>query len=204
MLEKYDWKKKEKNFYLSSKEPQLITIPAFKFFSLSGQGNPNDEFFADYIQCLFSLSYAAKMRWKKETGLDYSVYPLEGTWSLKSSNQIDSDSFNKNDLQFTLMIRQPDFISKEYAYEIMKQVKNKKQYPLLDKVTFDIIEEGLCVQMLHIGSYDTEPITFKKMNSFISMHNLSRTNAIHREIYLSDARRVQKDKLKTMLRFQVK
>lgn len=204
MLEKYDWKKKEKNFYLSSKEPQLITFPAFKFFSLSGQGNPNDEFFADYIQCLFSLSYAAKMRWKKETGLDYSVYPLEGTWSLKSSNQIDSDSFNKNDLQFTLMIRQPDFISKEYAYEIMKQVKNKKQYPLLDKVTFDIIEEGLCVQMLHIGSYDTEPITFKKMNSFISMHNLSRTNAIHREIYLSDARRVQKDKLKTMLRFQVK
>lgn len=204
MLEKYDWKKKEKNFYLSSKEPQLITFPAFKFFSLSGQGNPNDEFFADYIQCLFSLSYAAKMRWKKETGLDYSVYPLEGTWSLKSSNQIDSDTFNKNDLQFTLMIRQPDFISKEYAYEIMKQVKNKKQYPLLDKVTFDIIEEGLCVQMLHIGSYDTEPITFKKMNSFISMHNLSRTNAIHREIYLSDARRVQKDKLKTMLRFQVK
>lgn len=204
MLEKYDWKKKEKNFYLSSKEPQLITFPAFKFFSLSGQGNPNDEFFADYIQCLFSLSYAAKMRWKKETGLDYSVYPLEGTWSLKSSNQIDSGSFNKNDLQFTLMIRQPDFISKEYAYEIMKQVKNKKQYPLLDKVTFDIIEEGLCVQMLYIGSYDTEPITFKKMNSFISMHNLSRTNAIHREIYLSDARRVQKDKLKTMLRFQVK
>ncbi len=204
MLEKYDWKKKEKNFYLSSKEPQLITFPAFKFFSLSGQGNPNDEFFADYIQCLFSLSYAAKMRWKKETGLDYSVYPLEGTWSLKSSNQIDSDSFSKNDLQFTLMIRQPDFISKEYAYEIMKQVKNKKQYPLLDKVTFDIIEEGLCVQMLHIGIYDTEPITFRKMNSFISMHNLSRTNAIHREIYLSDARRVQKDKLKTMLRFQVK
>lgn len=204
MLEKYDWKKKEKNFYLSSKEPQLITFPAFKFFSLSGQGNPNDEFFADYIQCLFSLSYAAKMRWKKETGLDYSVYPLEGTWSLKSSNQIDSDSFNKNDLQFTLMIRQPDFISKEYTYEIMKQVKNKKQYPLLDKVTFDIIEEGLCVQMLHIGIYDTEPITFRKMNSFISMHNLSRTNAIHREIYLSDARRVQKDKLKTMLRFQVK
>lgn len=204
MLERYDWKKEEKNYYLSSKEPQLITFPAFKFFSLSGQGNPNDEFFADYIQCLFSLSYAAKMRWKKETGLDYSVYPLEGTWSLKSSNQIDSDSFDKNDLQFTLMIRQPDFISKEYAYEIMKQVKNKKQYPLLDKVTFDIIEEGLCVQMLHIGSYDTEPITFKKMNSFISMHNLSRTNAIHREIYLSDARRVQKDKLKTMLRFQVK
>lgn len=98
MLERYDWKKEEKNYYLSSKEPQLITFPAFKFFSLSGQGNPNDEFFADYIQCLFSLSYAAKMRWKKETGLDYSVYPLEGTWSLKSSNQIDSDSFDKNDL----------------------------------------------------------------------------------------------------------
>ena len=77
MLERYDWKKEEKNYYLSSKEPQLITFPAFKYFSLSGQGNPNDEFFAVYIQCLYSLSYAAKMRWKKETGLDYTINPLE-------------------------------------------------------------------------------------------------------------------------------
>lgn len=111
--------------------------------------------------------------------------------------------FDKNNLLFTLMIRQPDFISNEYAYEIIKQVRNKKSFPLLDKVTFDTIEEGLCVQMLHIGSYDTELITFQKMESFISMQNLSRINSIHREIYLSDARRVQKDKLKTMLRFQV-
>lgn len=95
MLERYDWKKEEKNYYLSSKEPQLITFPAFKYFSLSGQGNPNDEFFAVYIQCLYSLSYAAKMRWKKETGLDYSVYPLEGTWSLKSSNRSDANFFKK-------------------------------------------------------------------------------------------------------------
>ena len=203
MLERYDWKKEEKNYYLSSKEPQLITFPAFKYFSLSGQGNPNDEFFAVYIQCLYSLSYAAKMRWKKETGLDYSVYPLEGTWSLKSSNRSDANFFDKNSLLFTLMIRQPDFISNEYAYEIIKQVRNKKSFPLLDKVTFDTIEEGLCVQMLHIGSYDKELITFQKMETFISMQNLSRINSIHREIYLSDARRVQKDKLITMLRFQV-
>lgn len=140
---------------------------------------------------------------EKETGLDYSVYPLEGTWSLKSSNRSDANFFDKNNLLFTLMIRQPDFISNEYAYEIIKQVRNKKSFPLLDKVTFDTIEEGLCVQMLHIGSYDTELITFQKMESFISMQNLSRINSIHREIYLSDARRVQKDKLKTMLRFQV-
>lgn len=120
--------RRKKNYYLLSKEPQLITFPAFKYFSLSGQGNPNDEFFAAYIQCLYSLSYAAKMRWKKENDLDYSVYPLEGTWSLKSSNQSDTDSFDKNNLLFTLMIRQPDFISNEYAYEIIKQVKNKKNH----------------------------------------------------------------------------
>lgn len=66
------------------------------------------------------------MRWKKETGLDYSVYPLEGTWSLKSSNRSDANFFDKNNLLFTLMIRQPDFISNEYAYEIIKQVRNKK------------------------------------------------------------------------------
>lgn len=202
MSEKYEWKKEEKAYYQPVGKPQLIKIPAFKFFTLSGQGNPNDDFFVDYIQCLYSLSYAAKMRWKKEHGLDYSVYPLEGIWALKSSGQ--NNVLNKDNLMFTLMIRQPDFIPEEYAHDIVEQVKHKKSFPLLDKVEFTTIEEGLCVQMLHIGSYDSEPETFKEMESFASRQNLSRSNQVHREIYLSDARRVQKDKLKTILRFEVR
>ena len=203
MLEKYEWKKEEKKYYHPSISPQITTIPAFKFFELSGQGNPNDDFFKDYIQCLYSLSYAAKMRWKKENKLDYSVYPLEGIWTLKTSDSIGKNVIDKNELMFTLMIRQPDFISNEYAHEIIEQVKIKKSYPLLEKVRFSTIEEGLCVQILHTGSYDTESESFEKMDSLISLHNLSRINSIHREIYLSDARKTPKDKLKTILRYQI-
>lgn len=152
---------------------------------------------------MYSLSYAAKMRWKKENKLDYSVYPLEGIWTLKTSDSIDKNVIDKNELMFTLMIRQPDFISNEYAHDIIEQVKIKKSYPLLEKVRFSTIEEGLCVQILHTGSYDTESESFEKMDSLISLHNLSRINSIHREIYLSDARKAQKDKLKTILRYQI-
>lgn len=203
MMEKYEWKKAEKAYYLPKGQPQLIKIPAFKFFMLSGQGNPNDPFFVDYVQCLYALSYAAKMRWKKEEGLDYSVYPLEGVWTFKSVGQIEDKVRDKNNLVFDLMIRQPDFISEAYADEIVEQVKRKKQLPLLEQVTFNTVEEGLCVQMLHTGSYDDEPETLKEMETYAFAHNLSRIGSPHREIYLSDARRVEKDKLKTVLRFQV-
>lgn len=131
MSEKYEWKKEEKAYYQPVGKPQLIKIPAFKFFTLSGQGNPNDDFFVDYVQCLYSLSYAAKMRWKKEQGLDYSVYPLEGIWALKSTGQ--NNVLNKDNLMFTLMIRQPDFISDEYAHDIVEQVKYKKSFPLYER-----------------------------------------------------------------------
>lgn len=204
MAEKYDWRKAEKSCYNPGKQPQLIEMPAFKFFTLSGKGNPNDAFFAEYIQCLFSLSYGVKMQWKKETAFDYAVYPLEGVWSLQTPASPNNTSLNKDDLLFTLMIRQPDFITDEYASAILEKVKIKKPHPLLEEVNFETLSEGLCVQMLHIGSYDNEPATFSEMTSFVDSNNLSRLNPTHREIYLSDARKVQAEKLKTIIRFQVK
>lgn len=204
MADKYEWKKAEKSLYAPGRQPQLITVAACKFFTLSGEGNPNDAFFAEYIQCLYSLSYALKMKWKKENGFDYAVYPLEGVWSLKASAQLDSGPLDKDNLSFRLMIRQPDFVSEEYAAGIMEEVKKKKPHPLLDNVRFESISDGRCVQMLHVGSYDNEPESFAEMNAFARQHNLSRVNAVHREIYLFDARKVQPDRLKTILRFQVK
>lgn len=204
MADKYEWKKAEKSLYAPGRQPQLITVAAYKFFTLSGEGNPNDAFFAEYIQCLYSLSYALKMRWKKENGFDYAVYPLEGVWSLETSAQQDSGALNKDNLSFRLMMRQPDFVSEAYAAGIMEEVKKKKPHPLLDSVRFETISDGTCVQMLHVGSYDNEPESFAEMNAFAQQHNLSRVNAMHREIYLSDARKVQPERLKTILRFQVK
>lgn len=203
MAEKYDWRKAEKNFYNPGKQPQLIEVPTFKFFTLSGKGNPNDAFFTEYIQCLFSLSYGVKMQWKKETAFDYAVYPLEGIWSLQAAVSPNNTSLNKDDLLFTLMIRQPDFITDDYASAIMEKVKIKKPHPLLEEVKFETLSEGLCVQMLHIGSYDKEPATFAEMTSFAHNNNRSRLYPTHHEIYLSDARKVQPEKLKTILRFQV-
>lgn len=204
MAEKYEWKKEEKCYYCPGKQPQIIEIPAFKFFTLTGKGNPNDAFFMEYIQCLYSLSYALKMQWKKEKGFDYAVYPLEGVWSLQTSTHQVNEVLDKNNLIFNLMIRQPDFVTEEYAAAIIEKVKIKKPHTLLEDIKFEAISEGLCVQMLHVGSYDNEPESFAEMNSFATKNNLARTCHTHREIYLSDARKVQPEKLRTILRFQVK
>lgn len=203
MAEKYEWKKAEKSYYNPVKVPQLVDIPAFKFFTLAGKGNPNDAFFAEYIQCLFSLSYTLKMQWKKESGFDYAVYPLEGVWSLQTPTNQNDGVLDKDNLLFNLMIRQPDFVTEEYAADIIEKVKAKKPHPLLEDVKFETITDGVCVQMLHIGSYDSEPVSFAEMNTFALDNNLLRTSLVHREIYLSDARKVQPEKLKTILRFQV-
>jgi len=102
------------------------------------------------------------------------------------------------------MIRQPDFVTKEVVNKAFENVRKKKPHPLLNNVTFVTIKEGLCVQMLHVGSYDDEPQSFEVMKEFIINNNLERVSLQHREIYLSDARRVEPAKLKTVLRYMVK
>jgi len=205
---KYEWRKTEKQFYLPKTKPEVVNIPKFKFFTIEGAGNPNDDFFAQYIGVLYSLSYGIKMSPKKgmepKGYFEYTVYPLEGVWDL---NQKAKDSFdgtlNKNDFIFTLMIRQPDFVDQNFAMEILEITKKKKPHDLLNQVKFEEITEGQCVQMLHLGSYDDEPKSFELMEDFAKDSNLQRKTKTHREIYLNDPRKVTPDKLKTVLRFQV-
>lgn len=205
---KKEWKKEEKQFYLPKSKPELINLPEFKFFTIEGSGNPNDDFFAEYIGVLYSLSYAIKMSPKKGTEpkgyFDYSVYPLEGIWDLNENARMRFDgTINKNDLEFKLMIRQPEFVEQDFALEIIELTKKKKPHFLLDKVEFERITEGNCIQMLHFGSYDSEPESFRLMEEFAQHQNKNRISKTHREIYLSDARKVLPDKLKTVLRFKV-
>jgi hypothetical protein len=205
---KHDWKKTEKNLYQPKKSPEKIQVPPMNFFCIKGTGNPNDDFFAEYIGVLYALSYAVKMSPKSgkapATYFEYSVYPLEGIWDLtEEAKQKPMDKLDKIALVFNLMIRQPDFVTKEYAAEIIEFIKKKKPYPLLDKVTFETIEDGTCVQMLHMGSYDDEPNSFATMEAFAENAGLIRKLKTHREIYLSDARKTAMEKLKTVLRFQV-
>lgn len=209
-MEKHEWKKKEKIFYQPKTKPEIIDIPSFKFFTIEGKGNPNDEFFADYIGVLYSLSYAVKMSYKKgiepKDFYDYTVYPLEGFWDLTEKGREESKKgiINKEELLFKLMIRQPDFVDEAYAKFIVEELKKNKPHALLNDIKFEEIEEGKVVQMLHVGTYDNEPESFKMMEDFIKDKDFERAEKIHKEIYLSDARKVEAEKLKTILRFKVK
>jgi hypothetical protein len=205
---KHEWKKVEKQFYLPKNKPEIIQIPKFKFFTIEGKGNPNDDFFADYIGVLYSLSYAVKMSPKKGNEpkgyFDYTVYPLEGVWDItEEARKRFTGTINKDDLVFKLMIRQPDFVDLEYAQKTLELTQKNKPNSLLERVKFEEITEGSCIQMLHLGSYDNEPASFQLMEEFAAKEKVKRVSKIHREIYLSDARKVAADKLKTVLRFSI-
>ncbi len=205
---KHEWKKSEKQFYLPKNQPELVSLPLFKFFTIEGKGNPNDAFFADYVAALFSLAYAVKMSPKKgiepQGYFDYTVYPLEGIWDItEEARKTYMGTIDKNDLVFKLMIRQPDFVDNCYAEQIIELTQKKKPNDLLNQVKFEEIIEGDCIQMLHLGSYDTEPESFKLMELFAEQNQYKRVSKIHREIYLSDARKTPSEKLKTVLRFNV-
>ncbi len=205
---KHEWKKKEKNYYLPKSKPEFTEIPEFNFFTINGTGNPNSKEFAKCIEVLYSLSYAIKMSPKKgiqpEGYFDYTVYPLEGIWDLnKEAQENFNGTLNKDDLVYTLMIRQPDFVDKNYASRIIEITKVNKPHELLDQVKFESIFDGNCVQMMHVGSYDNEPESFKLMEKFSEEKGLKRKSKVHREIYLSDFRKTATYKLKTILRFLV-
>ncbi|MGG0174911.1 GyrI-like domain-containing protein [Gottfriedia acidiceleris] len=205
-MSKLEWRKSLKEIYLPKSNPSKIKIPTFKYITIEDKGNPNNELFKKNVEALYSLAYAVKMLPKKgivpEGYFDYTVFPLEGVWDLDEEGR-KLDYLNKEHLLYKLMIRQPDFVTEDLTYTILDQLKQKKKNPLLANVKLESITEGLCVQTMHIGSYDDEPRTFKLMEEFCKENNLQRVQKTHKEIYISDARKTQAEKLKTVLRFQV-
>ena len=204
---KHEWKKHEKSLYMPQTKPELITVPEQKFFMIKGEGNPNSEDFSERIGVLYSLAYAVRMMPKQgfapEGYFEYTVYPLEGVWDLTEEGK-QADTLIKEQLLYTVMIRQPDFVTRETAEKAFANVRKKKPHPLLDEVTFGTMEDGLSVQMLHIGPYDNETESFAAMKEFIIKNDLEIVTLEHREIYISDARKVDPAKLKTVLRYTVK
>ena len=203
---KYEWRKQEKNLYIPKQKPELITVPEQKFFMIKGKGNPNGEEFAEKIGVLYSLAYAIRMMPKQgftpEGYFEYTVYPLEGVWDLTDEGR-KSEILNKDELVYGIMIRQPDFTTDDVVERAFEHVRKKKPHPYLDDVLFHTMKDGLSLQMLHVGSYDNEPQSFQVMHEYAENHQLERTSFVHREIYLSDFRKVASEKLKTVLRFKV-
>lgn len=201
---KYEWKKNEKNLYGVKQKPQLIEIPSAYYIMIKGEGNPNESDFSNRVSALYSLAYGIKMLFKnmEKEELEYSdftVFPLEGIWE-----KSDDEEFDKNKLKYTIMIKQPYFITKEIFDLAFEKVKKKKPNELYDEISFDCIESKKAIQILHIGSFDTEIESFEKLDNFASEMNLERSEKLHTEIYLNNKNRTAEDKLKTILRYNVK
>lgn len=209
MQNKYVWRKKEKALYLPAVSPELVEVPEFKFITIRGKGSPAESEFNNKVAALFALAYTIKMTPRKmhpqpDGYFDFTVYPLEGIWDINDEAKARfTGKINKKDFVYHLMIRQPDFVNEEFYKEMLELAKAKKKIPQLDQLSFESITEGRCVQMLHLGKFEDEPASFEKMEAFTKEKDLIRVSKIHREIYLSDTRKVAPEKYKTVLRFQV-
>lgn len=206
----FDYKKEYKEFYLPKNKPSIVEIPKMNFITVRGKGDPNDEN-GDYkntIGLLYAIAYTIKMSYKGTYKIDgffeYVVPPLEGFWWQDGIKGMDYNS--KDSLNFISLIRLPDFVTKkDFDWAIEEATKKKK----LDfsRVEFLTYNEGLCVQCMHIGSYDEEPITVELMHNYIKEngYELDITDKrYHHEIYLSDPRKCDTNKLKTVIRHPIR
>lgn len=204
MMKKYDYKVDDKLEYLPPAHPTITQIRAHNYICVKGEGNPNGEAFGRDVEILYALSYAIKMSYKGSdipSGYyEYTVFPLEGIWDVKDKTLKD---FNKDNLMYTIMIRQPDFVNEEVFEKFKTLTKKKKGNPDIEKATFETIKDGWCCAMMHIGSFDDEPASFAKMEMFVKESGYVRCDKTHREIYLSDPRKTEVSKMKTVLRFKV-
>lgn len=209
----FDFKKEYKEFYLPKNQPGIVTVPPINYLAVRGQGNPNDENgeYKAALEILYALAYTLKMSDKgthKIVGFfDYVVPPLEGLWQQGDSvGQSGIDYAKKEDFRFISLIRLPDFVTKDdflWAVDEATQ-KKKKDFSKAEFLTYD---EGLCVQCMHIGSYDDEPATVAAMHDYAKEQGFVpdfSSVRLHHEIYLSDPRKCAPEKLKTVIRHPVR
>ena len=205
---KYEWRKQAKGLYLPKQQPRIVTVPTQRFISLHGVGNPNGPEFKQRVETLYPLAYGLKSayrKWAADQSVEfdgYTVFPLEGVWSLTEKGQ-HLDHLDKNEFSYDIMIQIPMFVPADLLQATIDQVSAKKQLALGDQVDIKQYPEMLAAQILHVGAYDDEPASFAKIDALVAATDHQRRSKIHREIYLSDARRVAPERLKTVLRYQL-
>lgn len=204
---KLDLTKTEKPFYTAPSTPQRITVPAAKFLSLSGKGDPNGDAFAVATQALYTAAYSIKALYKQQQQ-DFTVCKLEGLWWVDEkrwpiTGHQSALQVPREEWQWQLLIRMPPFVTDTNAQNALQTAFTKKQLPLLKEVALITFEEGDCIQVMHTGPYSAEPATLQLIEDFMVKHQL-RWNGKHHEIYLSDPRKAAPEKLRTILRQPVK
>lgn len=206
----FDFKKEYKEFYMPAARPMIIQVPTMQYVAVRGVGNPNEED-SDYkkaIGVLYAVAYTIKMskmgNHRIQGYFDFVVPPLEGFWWQEGINGIDYEK--KEKFHWISVIRLPDFITEEEFRWAVLEAERKKGLDC-SVAEFLTITEGLCVQILHKGSFDEEPVSIERMNQFIKEQgyvNDFNANRLHHEIYLSDARRVSPEKWRTVIRHPIK
>ena len=206
----FDYKKEYKEFYMPPKQPTIVTVPPMNFIAVRGQGDPNEEGgeYKQAIGLLYGIAFTVKMSKKGDREIegyfDYVVPPLEGFWRQNGISGI--DYAHKEKFEWISLIRLPDFVTKA-DFEWASEQASKKKKTDFSKVEFLTYDEGLCVQCMHIGSYDDEPATVQKMHEFMQQKGYAldiNDQRFHHEIYLSDARKTTPDKLKTVIRHPIR
>lgn len=206
----FDYKKEYKEFYMPANKPSIIIVPKMNYIAVRGKGNPNDESgeYKDSIGLLYAIAFTIKMSYKGSHRIDgyfeYVVPPLEGFWWQEGSDTI--DYANKNGFNFISLIRLPDFVTKADFDWAVQEATNKKKADF-SKVEFLTYDEGVCVQCMHVGSYDDEPKTVALMHEYMAVNGYAldiSESRYHHEIYLSDPRKCAGEKLKTVVRHPIK
>lgn len=206
----FDFKKEYKEFYLPTEKPVIVTVPKANYIAVRGKGNPNDEggAYKQAIGILYAVAYTLKMSYKTDHRIegfyDYVVPPLEGFWWQEGIDGVDYS--DKSTFCWISVIRLPDFITRsDFDWAVETAAKKKKVD--CSGAEFLTIDEGLCVQIMHIGPYDNEPATVALMDRFLEANGYENdfsTTRLHHEIYLSDARKVAPESWKTVIRHPIK
>ena len=206
----FDYKKEYKEFYMPKDRPSIVSVPPMNYIAVRGKGDPNQEDgeYKQAIGLLYGIAYTIKMSKKGDHQIegyfDYVVPPLEGFWWQDGVQGV--DYAHKETFNWISVIRLPDFVTREdFEWAISEATKKKKED--FSKVEFFTYEEGLCVQCMHLGPYDDEPATVEKMHEYMTGQGYEldiTSDRLHHEIYLSDARKVAPEKLKTVIRHPVK
>ena len=205
----FDFKKEYKEFYAPKNKPGIVEVPRMNYIAVRGQGDPNEENgeYKRSIELLYGIAYTIKMSKKGgrqiEGFFDYVVPPLEGFWWQEGTDGI--DYAHKENFRWISVIRLPDFVTKEDFDWAVEEASRKKKTDF-SKAEFLTYNEGLCVQCMHIGSYDSEPETVALMHEYMESHGYKldiTDKRLHHEIYLSDARKTEPEKLKTVIRHPI-
>lgn len=206
----FDYKKEYKEFYLPKNRPSIVEIPSMNYLAVRGRGNPNDENgeYKRSIGLLYAIAFTIKMSYKGSHKIDgyfeYVVPPLEGFWWQDGKQGMDYS--RKDDLNFISVIRLPDFVTKA-DFEWATQEATRKKHQDFSQVEFLTYNEGLCVQCLHVGAYDDEPATVELMHAYMTENGYEldiQNPRYHHEIYLSDPRKCDASRLKTVIRHPVR